>query len=105
MIAAYYKRLTSPDQVFYLFPAFSRFVSHHLGSLHFLSQEVRRAAAKEWCLWEMGTSKLIPDSAYIDKVNQICRLPPNFQFLARMLRNGTKTARPPIIWITEQPLN
>ena len=53
-------------------PAFSRFVSHHLVS-HFLSlsQEVRRAAAKEWCLWEMGTSKLIPDSAYIDKVHKI----------------------------------
>ena len=33
-----------------------------------IHQEVRRAAAKEWCLWEMGTSKLIPDSAYIDKV-------------------------------------
>ena len=44
MIAAYYRRLTSPDA------------------------EVRRAAAKQWCLWEMGTSKLIPDSAYIDKV-------------------------------------
>ena len=71
MIAAYYKRLTSPDQVFYLVPAFSHFVSHHLVSLHFLSQEVRRAAAKEWCLWEMGTSKLIPDSAYIDKVHKI----------------------------------
>ena len=72
MIAAYYKRLTSPDQVFDLVPAFSRFVSHHLVS-HFLSlsQEVRRAAAKEWCLWEMGTSKLIPDSAYIDKVHKI----------------------------------
>ena len=44
MIAAYYRRLTSGDA------------------------SVRRAAAKQWCLWEMGTSKLIPDSSYIDKV-------------------------------------
>merc|ERR1712222_250127 len=29
------------------------------------------AAAKEWCLWEMGTSKLIPDSAYIDKADNL----------------------------------
>ena len=45
MIAAYYKRLTSPDV------------------------EVRRAAAKEWTLWEMGTSKLKPDPSYIKKVD------------------------------------
>ena len=44
MIAAYYKRLTSSDR------------------------DVRRAAAREWTLWEMGTSKLMPDSSYIDKV-------------------------------------
>ena len=60
MIAAYYKRLTSSDQVFTIFPNVPTWSS---------TQEVRRAAAKEWCLWEMGTSKLIPDSAYIDKVN------------------------------------
>ena len=60
MIAAYYKRLTSSDQVFTIFPNLPTWSS---------TQEVRRAAAKEWCLWEMGTSKLIPDSAYIDKVN------------------------------------
>jgi len=47
LIAAYYKRLTSTD-----------------GS-------VRRAAAKEWCLWEMGTSKLIPDTKYIDKADNL----------------------------------
>ena len=45
MIAAYYKRLTSSDV------------------------EVRRAAAKEWTLWEMGTSKLMPDPSYINKVD------------------------------------
>ena len=44
MILAYYKRLTSSDR------------------------ELRRASAREWCLWDMGTSKLIPDSSYIDKV-------------------------------------
>ena len=44
MIHAYYKRLTSSDG------------------------EVRRAAAKEWTLWEMGTSKLMPDPSYINKV-------------------------------------
>ena len=60
MIAAYYKRLTSSDQVFTIFPNLPTWSS---------TKEVRRAAAKEWCLWEMGTSKLIPDSAYIDKVN------------------------------------
>ena len=47
MIAAYYKRLTSTDGA------------------------VRRAAAKEWCLWEMGTSKLIPDTKYIDKADNL----------------------------------
>ena len=47
MISAYYKRLTSSDR------------------------DVRRAAAREWTLWEMGTSKLMPDSSYIDKVSYI----------------------------------
>merc|ERR1712183_614667 len=47
LIAAYYKRLTSQDG------------------------NVRRAAAKEWCLWEMGTSKLIPDTKYIDKADNL----------------------------------
>jgi len=47
LIAAYYKRLTSDDQ------------------------EVRRAAAKEWCLWEMGTSKLFPDDKYIAKADNL----------------------------------
>ena len=45
LISAYYKRLTSDDR------------------------EIRRAAAREWTLWEMSTSKLMPDSAYIDKVS------------------------------------
>ena len=45
MISAYYKRLTSSDR------------------------ETRCAAAREWTLWEMGTSKLMPDSSYIDKVS------------------------------------
>jgi hypothetical protein len=27
-----------------------------------MSREVRQAAAREWTLWEMATSKLIPDS-------------------------------------------
>jgi len=47
LIAAYYKRLTSTDR------------------------EVRVAAAKQWCLWEMGTSKLIPDTKYIDKADNL----------------------------------
>merc|ERR1711892_978064 len=47
LIAAYYKRLTSTDG------------------------DVRRAAAKQWCLWEMGTSKLIPDTKYIDKADNL----------------------------------
>lgn len=47
MIAAYYARLTSTEK------------------------EVRRAAAKQWCLWEMGTSKLIPDDKYIDKADNL----------------------------------
>ena len=47
MIAAYYKRLTSADG------------------------DTRRAAAREWTLWEMGTSKLIPDSSYIDKADNL----------------------------------
>jgi len=47
MIAAYYKRLTSADG------------------------DVRRAAAREWTLWEMGTSKLIPDTKYIDKADNL----------------------------------
>ena len=47
MIAAYYKRLTSDDG------------------------DVRRAAAREWTLWEMGTSKLIPDTKYMDKAENL----------------------------------
>jgi len=47
LIAAYYKRLTSSDRA------------------------VRNAAAKQWCLWEMGTSKLIPDTKYIDKADNL----------------------------------
>jgi len=47
LIAAYYCRLTSEDG------------------------EVRRAAAKQWCLWEMGTSKLIPDTKYIDRADDL----------------------------------
>jgi len=47
LIAAYYARLTSSDK------------------------EVRMAAAKQWCLWEMGTSKLIPDVEYIDKADNL----------------------------------
>merc|ERR1719392_68948 len=47
LIAAYYRRLTSTEGA------------------------VRRAAAKEWCLWEMGTSKLIPDTKYIDKADNL----------------------------------
>ena len=31
----------------------------------------RRAAAKEWTLWEMGTSKLLPDPAYIQKADNL----------------------------------
>jgi hypothetical protein len=27
-----------------------------------MAREVRQAAAREWTLWEMATSKLIPDS-------------------------------------------
>jgi len=47
LIAAYYKRLTSEDK------------------------EVRLGAAKEWCLWEMSTSKLIPDTKYMDKAENL----------------------------------
>jgi len=47
MIKAYYKRLTSADG------------------------DVRRAAAREWTLWEMGTSKLIPDTKYMDKADNL----------------------------------
>jgi len=47
MIAAYYKRLTSADG------------------------DIRRAAAREWTLWEMGTSKLIPDDSYINKADNL----------------------------------
>merc|ERR1712158_51285 len=84
MIAAYYKRLTSSDQ------------------------EVRRAAAKEWCLWEMGTSKLIPDSAYIDKADNLdfaaafsrieCHYFVNGIFVeeAYILKNASKLAKIPV---------
>ena len=47
MILAYYKRLTSTDG------------------------GVRRAAAREWTLWEMGTSKLLPDTKYMDKADNL----------------------------------
>lgn len=47
MIAAYYKRLTSEDRL------------------------VRQGAAREWCLWEMSTSKLIPDTSYTDKAENL----------------------------------
>jgi len=47
MIQAYYNRLTSADG------------------------DVRRAAAREWTLWEMGTSKLIPDTKYMDKADNL----------------------------------
>jgi len=47
MILAYYKRLTSTEE------------------------EVRRAAAREWTLWEMGTSKLLPDTKYMDKADNL----------------------------------
>lgn len=47
LIAAYYKRLTSSDQ------------------------EVRRQAAKQWCLWEMGTSKLFVDDKYVAKADNL----------------------------------
>jgi len=47
LIAAYYKRLTSDDK------------------------SVREAAAREWCLWEMCTSKLIPDTKYTDKAEDL----------------------------------
>merc|ERR1712179_538873 len=47
MISAYYKRLTSPDG------------------------DIRRAAAREWTLWEMGTSKLMPDPKYMEKADDL----------------------------------
>jgi len=47
MIQSYYNRLTHADG------------------------DVRRAAAREWTLWEMGTSKLIPDTKYIDKADNL----------------------------------
>ena len=34
-------------------------------------RDVRLAAAKEWCLWEMSTSKLIPDAKYMDKADNL----------------------------------
>jgi len=47
LIAAYYARLTSENA------------------------EVRRAAAKEWTRWEMATSRLFPDSEYLDKAEDL----------------------------------
>jgi len=47
LIQAYYKRLTSEDG------------------------DTRRAAAREWTLWEMGTSKLLPDTKYMDKADNL----------------------------------
>ena len=31
----------------------------------------RLEAAREWCLWEMSTSKLIPDTKYTDKADDL----------------------------------
>ena len=84
MIAAYYKRLTSLDQ------------------------EVRQAAAKQWCLWEMGISKLIHDMAYIDKANNLdfavacsrieCHYLVNGIFVeeGHILKNAAKLANIPV---------
>ena len=84
MIAAYYKRLTSADG------------------------DVRRAAAREWTLWEMGTSKLIPDTKYIDKADNLdfaaafarieCHYFQNGIFLeeAFILKNVDKLAKIPM---------
>ena len=47
LIEAYYHRLTSQDV------------------------EIRRAAAKEWTRWEMATSRLIPDSEYLEKAEDL----------------------------------
>jgi len=47
LIGAYYKRLTSEDP------------------------NIRRAAAKQWCLWELSTSKLFPDEDYIAKSDDL----------------------------------
>jgi len=84
MILAYYKRLTSPDGA------------------------VRRAAAREWTLWEMGTSKLLPDTKYIDKADNLdfaaafarieCHYFVNGIFLEEgfILKNATKLASIPV---------
>ncbi|XP_023342220.1 uncharacterized protein LOC111711962 [Eurytemora carolleeae] len=37
----------------------------------FCSSSVRESAAREWCLWEMSTSKLIPDTKYLDKADNL----------------------------------
>jgi len=47
LIAAYYKRLTSEVK------------------------SERLSAAREWCLWEMSTSKLIPDTKYTEKADDL----------------------------------
>jgi proline iminopeptidase len=43
LVAAYYKRLTSPDRA------------------------TRLAAARSWSIWEGSTSKLIPDAGFVDR--------------------------------------
>jgi len=47
LIKAYYQRLTSSEA------------------------SVRQGAAREWCLWEMSTSKLFPDASYMDKADNL----------------------------------
>jgi hypothetical protein len=73
LIAAYYTRLTSKDRSVLdcLLPVYRHlqcssfsFITRSNGKC--LAREVRQAAAREWTLWEMATSKLIPDS----KVNK-----------------------------------
>ena len=43
LVAAYYKRLTSPDA------------------------QIRQSAARAWSIWEASTSKLIPDTDLIER--------------------------------------
>merc|ERR1719310_2490921 len=38
---------------------------------HIPEGELRRAPAREWTLWEMGTSKLLPDTKYMDKADNL----------------------------------
>ena len=50
----------------------------------FYSSSVRESAAREWCLWEMSTSKLIPDTKYLDKAD-------NLEFAAAFSRYSRST--------------